>query len=292
MDPEASRIYRYTSIGRPLDPDWPTNRAVIYLLPVALAAGVAWTLLTRPDAGLVALALSGLRFGAAVFVAWALGRELLPDDQAAAFVVMALGLLACLFVPQPGLAIAFATMALARILNRSTGLAARVGDSVLVTGLTAWALYATNSPWLGAVGALAFLLDGTLRRPLRRQWLFALLCLAALIAYVASHGAASLVMSAPDTPVEWLAVPALVVFALHALRMKKVYSRGDIDAEWLDPRRVKGGMAIGALAMLQAIGKPQDSALLIAAVGGLSLTIVLRQVLRSPAVPSSSLGHS
>lgn len=280
MGPAASRIYRYTSVARPLDPAWPTNRAVIWLLPVALAVGVAWTLLTRQDAGLVVMAASGLRFGAAAFVAWALGRELLPDDQAAAFVAMALGLVACLFVAQPGLAVVFATMALARIVNRSTGLAARVADSVLVAGLTVWALYATKSPWLGTVGALAFLLDATLRRPLRRQWLFALLCMAALIAYVASHGAASLVISAPDTPVEWLALPVLVVFGLHAVRMGKVSSRGDIGAELLDLQRVRGGMAVGALAMLQAIGKPQDGALLIAVVCGLSLTIVLRQAHR------------
>lgn len=279
MDYEASPIYRYTSIGRPLDPRWPTNRAVIYLLPVVLALGFAWTLVAREGAGFAAAAVSGLRFGAVAFGIWALGRELLPDDQAAAFVAMALGLLACLFVPEPGLVIVFATMALARIVNRSTGLAARVGDSVMVTCLTVWALYATKSPWLGAVGALAFLLDGTLHQPLRRQWLFALLCLVASVAYVTSNGAASLAISAPDTWMEWLALPALIVFSLHALRMRRVRSRGDVGAEMLDLKRVQGGMAVGALAMLQEIGKAQGGVLLIAAVGGLSLSIVLRSVL-------------
>jgi hypothetical protein len=280
MGPEASRIYRYTSIGRPLDPDWPTNRAVIYLLPVALVVGAAWTLMTRPGAGLGAAAVAGLGFAMAVFLAWALGRELLPDDQAAAFVAMALGLLGCLFVPELGLITAFTTMALVRIVNRSTGLAARLGDSVLVTCLTVWALYATSSPWLGAVGALAFLLDAVLHQPLRRQWLFALACLAGQIAYVMGRGAASLVISAPATSVEWLAAPALLVFFLHALRMGKVDSPGDIGSERLDLKRVQGGMAVGALATLQAIGRPQAGVLLIATIGGLSLTIVMRHVFR------------
>jgi hypothetical protein len=250
---------------------------------VALACGFAWTLVTGEGAGLGAAVLSGLRFGAAAFVSWALGRELLPDDQAAAFVAMALGLPACLLVPDFGLAVGFATMALARVVNRSTGLAARVGDSVMVTALIVWALYATESPWLGAVGALAFLLDATLRRPLRRQWLFALVCLAALVAYVVNKGVASLVISAPVTVVDWLALPALVVLALQALRMREVSSGGDIGAEQLDLNRVRGGMAIGALAMLQELGNPQDSVLLIATIGGIALTVVIRSVLRTPA---------
>jgi hypothetical protein len=283
MGSESSPIYRYTSIGRPLDPDWPTNRAVLALLPVALVAGFAWTLWTRADADLVAAALSGLGFAAAAFATWALGRELLPDDQAAAFFAMALGLLACLFVPAPGLLIVFATMSLARIVNRSTGLAARVGDSVMVTGLTVWTMYTTTSPWLGALGALAFLLDATLSRPLRRQLLFALLCLAATIGYVVSRGAASLAISAPDTPVGWLAVPALVVFSLHAMSIREVSSNGDVGAQPLAPPRVMAGMAIGALALLVGIGNLDNSVLLIATVGGLSLAIVLRLVSRRPA---------
>lgn len=278
--PAAHPIYRYTSIGRPLDPSWPTNLAVICLLPVAVVVGASWTLWTGADVGLAAAAISGLAFGAAAFATWALGRELLPDDPAAAFVAMGMGLLVCLLVPDPGLVTVFATMGLARVVNRSTGLAARVWDSAMVTGLVVWALYTTNGPGLGAVGASAFLLDATLPRPARRQWLFALLCLAAPIAYVASRGAASLALSAPDTPVDWLAVPALAVFSLHGLLIKRVYSRGDVGSELLDVKRVKGGMAVGALALLHEIAKPQGSALLIAAIGALSLTIVLRHVLR------------
>jgi len=280
--PETHPIYRYTSIGRPLDPDWPTNRAVIYLLPVALIVGVAWSLWARADAGPGAAAISGLVFGAAAFATWALGRELLPDDPAAAFVAMGLGLLACLLVPDPGLAIVFATLLLARVVNRATGLAARLWDSALVTAMVAWALYTTENPWLGAVGALAFVLDATLPRPLRRQWLFALLCLAASIAYVVGRGAASVALSLPGTPVQWLAVPVLVVFSLHALLMRKVQSNGDVGTELLDVKRVKGGMVVGALALLQEIGKPQADVLLIAAIGGVALTIVVRSVLRAP----------
>jgi hypothetical protein len=149
-------------------------------------------------------------------------------------------------VPDFGLLAMFATMALVRIVNRSTGLAARVGDSLLVTGLTVWTLYATESPWLGAVGALAFLLDGTLHQPLRRQWALAPLCLAGSVAYVASHGAASLMIAVPDTPLQWLALAALAVFSVHALLVRNVSSRGDIGSERLDLTRVKGGMAVGA----------------------------------------------
>ena len=38
------RIYKYTSIGRPLEPEYPTNKAVLILMPLAalLGAVTAW----------------------------------------------------------------------------------------------------------------------------------------------------------------------------------------------------------------------------------------------------------
>ena len=35
------RIYKYTSIGRPLEPEYPTNKAVLILMPLAALLGAA-----------------------------------------------------------------------------------------------------------------------------------------------------------------------------------------------------------------------------------------------------------
>jgi len=80
-------LYRFTSIGRPLDPRYPTNRAVQVLMPIAalVGGGVAW--FGGVDAkGIAFAALGGLLV---VFGCWALGRELAPDDNPGAFIGMA-----------------------------------------------------------------------------------------------------------------------------------------------------------------------------------------------------------
>lgn len=276
------RIYRFTSIGRPLDPAVPTNRAVLILLPLLAAGGAAISLFAN-DAGVWAAAWQG---GCALLAgagAWALARELLPDDHAAAFVSLALGFLASLAAPAGSLLLLFATLLLVRIVNRSSGLAARASDSVVVTVLVIWAVYRTASPLFGAVAALAFLFDATLRRPQRRQLVYALVCLGTMIVYIVDHDVPWLAMRVPTRLPEWLGVFALVLFFLHMVMLRKVHSRGDTGGTRLELDRVKAGMAIGALATLQGIARLPEVALLIATIGGLCLGIAFRRAFRTSA---------
>ena len=81
-------LYRYTSIGRPLDPSYPTNRAVLRLLPAAAFVAAAIHALRHGiEPGLLWAAVGG---ALAAFGGWALARELVPDHQAPAFAAMAL----------------------------------------------------------------------------------------------------------------------------------------------------------------------------------------------------------
>ena len=169
------RIYRYTAIGRPLDPSWPSNKAVLVLMPLGavLGAAAAWT----AGAAGVDLLLAAVELLLIVFASWALARELDPDDSPAAFISMAVAVAVALAVADPGILVVFATLGLVRIVNRSTGMTARKSDSVLVVLLVFLVMYSQQSPFFGAVAALAFILDGSLKQPLRHQWIFALLCL-------------------------------------------------------------------------------------------------------------------
>jgi hypothetical protein len=272
------RIYRFTSVGRPLDPAVPTNRAVLILMPLAAGVGVAWSL--AGGASGWAAVQQGLVFLLAVFGAWALARELLPDLPAVAFVSLALAFLACLATPSPGLLTLFATLGLVRIVNRSTGLAARVPDSVAVTALVIWTVYRTGNPWFGAVGAYAFLLDASLRKPLKRQLPFALVCVGAMVVYIVDHDVNWLQVKVPDNLLEWLGVFALVLFSLNLVLMRKVHSKGDVGATRLDLERVKGGMSVGLLATLQGIDEWAEVVLLVATIGGLCLGIAFRRAFR------------
>lgn len=272
-------IYRYTSIGRPLDPALPTNRAMLMLVPVAALAGAAWALAVE-GTGVGPAALQAGISALAAFGTWALGRELLPDDHAAAFVCLFLGFCVSLTSPAPGLLTLFTTLGLVRLVNRSTGLKARSTDSLLVSALVVWTVYETASPWFGAIGALAFLFDATLRKPLRRQLPYALVCLGAMVVYIVDYDVRWLDLSVPDRLPEWLGVFALVLFSLNLVLMRKIHSRGDMSDMRLDLERVKGGMAIAVLGALQGITEMPDVALLVSTIGGLCFGIAFRRAFR------------
>ena len=274
------RFRRFSSILRVPDPSQPAERAVLIALPVAALAGVAWSLAADSPAIGVALQRGGVML-LGTYGAWALARELLPDDRAAALVSFALAFFTCLALARPSLLTLFATLGLVRIVNRSSGLAARMPDSVAVAALVVWAVYATASPWFAAVGALGFLLDATLRRPLQRELLFMLVCGVAMVAYIVDHDVAWLEPVPPARLMEWLAVIALVLFSLHLLLLRQVDANGDAGGERLDVERVRGGMAIAILAALQGLDRLPDVALLVASIGGLCFGIAFRRAFRA-----------
>ena len=274
------RIYQYTSIGRPLDPAYASNKAVLMMVPLAAVVGavLAWL----GGAG----ALQGLQQAADYALircaSWALARELDPDHNPAAFISLACGMLVALFVSAPGVLIVFVTLGLVRIVNRSTGLAARKTDSVVLMVLSIVVIYSTESPLFGAVAALAFTLDGTLQDPLRRQWLFGLVCLGATIVYMVDHDIGPSLIGAPDTLFEWLSLLFLLIFALNILLTRSVRSRGDVNDRPLDLNRVRGGMTVGLFAALQGIHAPAGVAVMIAVIAGICIGMAFRKGFQSP----------
>jgi hypothetical protein len=275
------RIYKYSSIGRPLDPAFATNRAVLILLPLAAILGgvTAWA---DGQTGL-ALVQHAIYTLLIVFSAWALARELDPDDHAAAFIGLAIAVVASLSFDSPGLLIVFSTMGLVRLVNRSTGLAARQFDSIAVMLLVLAVIYTTGSPLFGLVGALAFILDGSLKEPLRRQWIYALICFTGAIVYMVDHETGLAGLSAPNTLFEWLALLFLIIFALHTLLLKEVHSSGDVNGKKLDTGRVRGGMAVGLLAALQGVGRPEEVVVIVSAIAGIGIGMAFRKGFKAPA---------
>ena len=130
------RIYRVTSLGRPVEPKYGTNKAILILMPVsAVTAGVVTSIQGN---GVGEATVAALQAFLIVFACWALGRELAPDDNAAAFVGTTLAFVSLWWWPSPSLLLLFTALALSRIVNRSTGLTARLSDSSMVTALVIW----------------------------------------------------------------------------------------------------------------------------------------------------------
>jgi len=274
------RIYQYTSIGRPLDPAYPTNKAVLLMLPAAaiLGAVAAWYV----GGGIQQLLQQALIFPLILFGSWALARELDPDDNPAAFISLACGMLVALTVSSPGVFIVFVTLGLVRIVNRSTGLAARRLDSVVLMVLSIAVIYLTESPLYGLVAALAFMLDGSLKDPLRQQWIYGFVCLGGTIVYMVDHDIALGQLRAPDALFDWLAVLFLLIFALDTALMRSVRSVGDVGGRQLDVNRVRGGMAVGLCAALQGVQAPAGVAVIVAVIAGICIGMAFRKGFRSP----------
>ena len=274
------RIYKYTSIGRPLEPAYLSNKVVLILLPLGALLGVitAW----MDGLSGVQLLQQALSFLLIVFGAWALARKLDPDDHAAAFISMAAAVFAALIIDTPGILIVFTTIGLVRIVNRSTGLVARMGDSVVVMLLSLLVIYSTKSPFFGVVAALAFILDGSLKEPLRHQWVFGLVCLGGTIVYMVDHDIGLGHLSPPDALFEWLALLFLLIFALNMLLLKKVHSKGDINGKKLGLSRVRGGMAVGLFAALQGIMRPDEVVIIVATIAGICIGMAFRKGFKAP----------
>jgi hypothetical protein len=273
-------MYKFTSIGRPLDPAFPTNKAVLVILPLAalLGAVLSWA---DGDATVQVLRSAG-SFLLIAFGSWALARELFPDDSSAAFVSMALALLVALFLESPSVLILFSTLGLVRLVNRSTGVAAKLSDSIIVLLLSFWVIYSTGSPFYGAVAALAFALDGSLKHPLRHQWVFALICFGGMIVYMVDHDVGRSLFAVPATLAEWLSLAVLLVLALDMILLKDVRSRADATGRQLNLSRVKYGLAVGLLAAFQGLLTVQGVEMLVATMAGIVVGMAFRKSFQAP----------
>jgi hypothetical protein len=202
----------FTSIGRPVDPRYPSNRALIVLL---IAVAVVTHSFHPP---------------LAVFFAWALCRELDPDHDGSAFVAAGLTLLAMFRWRQPDTSILFWLLCAVRVVNRTVGLAPTWIDSTILLAL-AWC---THQPGLLALTALAFAADAKLRGGQPRQWGFA--AAAAVLAPFATGTAH------PD------ASGLLGLLAL--LTCRHCVSRCDCTPETVDIARLRCATGVAAFAAL------------------------------------------
>lgn len=287
MEPSRHRIHEITSLGRPIDPGYPTNRALLLLLPVAAALAAALAVAEGLGVARVAWQAVGGALGA--FGSWALARELAPDDEVAgAFLAIALGYAAFL-VLDSALVPVFAALFFARMVSRSTGLPATALDSVLVTMVALLAAWQAGSPWPAAAGTAAFVLDAILRPAAARQWLFAGLCAAGAVALTSAGLAPRVVPVQPELLPRILAtVVAVGAIALIAAT-RKCAARGDATGEPLSAARVRGAQAVTLLTALGVAASGSDGieagALVWATLAGVTIPAAWRGLIPGPTPP-------
>lgn len=266
-----------TAIGRPIDPRYPTNLAIAIGAVVVAAGG---TIVQRLSGERWAQsALWGLGAGLAVFLAWALCRELDPDNDLSAFVAAGLALVGLWLGGLPGFGELFWLLLITRIVNRTTGLPATVLDALGVLGLGGWLTF--QGKWgYGAFTVVALLLDAQLPPRHRRQLLFAGLGVVVVV-LAAILGPAVWGPEAVSLVAVGIALVGLVLFVPVIAGAREVTSLGDETEEPLRPIRVQAGQALAlltglAVALWQGMAGLETMMPLWAAVVGAALYRLLR----------------
>jgi hypothetical protein len=252
-------LQQISGVARPLDPGYPSNRWIGIVTLAVLA--LAW--LGRGAAAEDWLAAAGWAVvgAVAVFLAWALARELDPDAEGAAFTaagIMAAALLAAgaSGAALPDLAALFVLLLATRVLNRTSGLGATVADGIGLLALGLW-LTTQGQPLYLVAGAAALLLDGLMPPRARRRLIVggAALAIAAVIAVAASQPPAPAVPH-PLAPT-WLPLLAALVAAallLPSVRAAgRAQSTGDATGAPLSPARVRAGQGLALVTGLIAV---------------------------------------
>jgi hypothetical protein len=236
-------LSKITAIARPIDSNYPTNRAIALLTLSIVFGGSILRLIA--GASFMQSISWGVAAGLAVFLAWALARELDPDYDLSAFVAAGLALIGLLFLDSPGLTALLWMIILLRIVNRTAGLPATILDSLLILGLGSWLTW--QGEWIyGLMTALAFLLDSQLSPPHRRHLVFAAIALiiTVMLFFVDGSMPRDSELSIP------VVVAALVMAALFVpviIASRQLTTVSDQTSEPLNPRRVQAAQGIALL---------------------------------------------
>ena len=144
---------RFSSVGRPIDRRYPTNRAIAGLTLVVAILGFAVRRLTGTHP--LESFTGGLVLAIGFFLAWAIARELDPDHDASAFVAAALSLIPQTVLERPDLAGVLLILLLLRIVNRTVGPAAQPLDTIGILAMVGVAVW-RGQPLLALAAAGAF----------------------------------------------------------------------------------------------------------------------------------------
>jgi hypothetical protein len=230
-------IKKLTGIGRPLDLKYPGNWDIFFLTLAVTVFGIGFQLIWGP--GGFQTVLWGLGAGLSVFLTWALGRELDPDHVVSDFIAAGLTLVGLFIWGIPDLGLLFWVLIGVRILNRTTGKAPTVLDSLFFIGLGAWLSY--QGSWIaGLLTAAVLLVDSFLPQGKRRQIVLAVVSLGA------STGA--LIFSRnfkTGMNLSWEAAAAALLAALVFLpvviQSRRIQSMMDQTEEKMIPSRIQTG---------------------------------------------------
>lgn len=246
----AHPIHRFSAIARPVEPQYPTNLAILVLMGLSLVA-LAITAIVRGAAPADSL-LAGVVGALVVFATWAMARDLAPDDNPAAFIALVPVAAMVLYGANPMVLGPLVALGLVRVVNRSVGPSAMLTDRVVLVVLVFVVARDPHGFGVGVAAVLAFVLDALLPERSVEGWLFAGLAAAATVVGVLIGDS----MPSVVTPGPWTlgAIGVAVAFGLVMLAQPPLRSAYDtIPDVPLRRDRVQGGMLVGLVAALGSL---------------------------------------
>lgn len=233
-----------TSLGRPVDPAWSTNRAIAILTALVAGGGfLAWRWTGTP---FLSALLSAVFLAIAFFLGWALARELDPDHDLSAFPAAGLALPAAIVLGRPDFAGVLLCLLILRVVNRSVGPAARIFDTLAILGLVGVAAWRGHA-LLAAGAAVGLALDAWLQPPHRSHLASAGAALA--LAGVGFARAAGGGASGIDT-LTWAALAATLPFLLLVRGSGQPVTAPDRGGPALSGARVRACQILGLAVLL------------------------------------------
>jgi hypothetical protein len=242
----------HTGLGRHLDVRIPSNLLVVAFSVAggAAALGATWLTGNRIDLPLAVAA------GLSLFLAWAIARELDPDQNASA--AIALGLAAIgLFLGSPAPGAAGVVLIAARIMAGTVGSRLRPGDLVV---LVLVAGYAATRPEAWPAGLMLIAAVGVARPPHFKKLAAGMLAVGLV--------SAALTGTVPDFSLPSAPAIAVVAFTVIAtvigLRLGKVTSPTDSGVGTVSPRRVVAArVGVGLVVVAGGLLHPNGAVVLI-----------------------------
>lgn len=241
-----------TNLGRTIDPRLPSNLIILVIAAAAtVLVGIARLSNGMPIAE---VALHAVGTGVFTVLAWAVGREIDPDNNLSAQVAAVLFALVMLYWDLPNLLAVGAVIACVRILTRSTGLPPKLLDSVILVGLAGLVTVVSDHWIIGLTIGGTFLLDALLTDPDRpKDLIFAALATGITI------GIALLINPTPrnpyiETPLNAVVILTALIYSGIVLRaMPAVQSTADYTGEQLNNRRVLAGRLLVLIVTLALV---------------------------------------
>ncbi len=229
-----------SGLARPVDMSYASNRRVAMASAGVMIA--AWIISGLAGAGWLSALGTGALAALGFFLAWALGRELDPDQDGAALLAAALTLPGLALAGVPNVGALFLILLGVRVVNRTTGLAATPLDVGLLVVLGLLVAAPVQPVYLIAAG-MALVVDGVISPPSRRRVIIGVG--AAVVA------AAGLIVLLPDGPRPqpglWPSLLALAIagaFMPVILAQAKLTSLADDTSEPLSRLRVRAGQLL------------------------------------------------